>query len=114
MSEQTHTGTILRDVGMARTLEAEGDRWLEQAMRALTSFAALPEWRTFKAEDFRAWYIAQGYPAPHSHKVWGGLTGTAARRGVIRWTRGYAPAMSPKTHSHDVKVWEGVLWRKPL
>lgn len=108
MSEQLaiDVGAALRDVGMARTLEAEQDEWMAKALRALAAFARRPEWRRFKTEDFRAWYLAEGYPPPHDHHVWGALTNMAARERVIRFTNTYAPTVSPRTHAHPVKVWE--------
>jgi hypothetical protein len=99
-------GSVLRDVGIHRTLESEGDEWIDRAMRELRTFAALPEWRTFKMEDFRAW-AGNRIPAPHTHKVWGGFTARACKAHVIRWTGRYAASVSPKTHAHPVKLWEG-------
>jgi hypothetical protein len=99
------TGSILRDVGMARTLDAEPETWIEGALAALAVFASLPEWSTFKTEDFRAWYLDQGYPQPHDAHVWGALTNRASRDRVIRFTGSYAPTVSPRTHAHPVKVW---------
>lgn len=98
-------GELLRDVGISRTLETEGDRWLEQAIAALRRFVTDPAWREFALEDFRAWYVGEGYPQPHSHKVWGGFTTRAARRGVIVATGRYRRAVSPATHAHPVQIW---------
>lgn len=98
-------GAALRDVGMARALEVEPEGWLDGAMGALKRFAALPEWREFKTEDFRAWFIGEGYDQPHDHHVWGALTNRAVKAGVIRFTGRYATSVSPKTHAHPVKVW---------
>jgi hypothetical protein len=95
-------GEVLRDVGMARTLDAEPQTWLTNALEALRLFASRPEWSTFKLEDFRAWYAVQ----PHDAHVWGAFTTKACKAGVIRWTGRYANSVSPKTHAHPVKVWE--------
>lgn len=105
MQAEINVGAILRDVGIAQTLEVESDAWLDRALDELRRFAAMPEWREFKAEDFRAWLMNR-MPAPHTHKVWGGFTSRAARAGIIRWTGRYAQSVSPKTHAHPVKVWE--------
>lgn len=94
-------GLQLAQEGMQRTLQFESD-WLPSALKALEEFASLPEWRTFKLEDFRAWYGVQ----PHSHKVWGAFTNSAVKRGLIRHTGRFARAVSPKTHAHWVPVWE--------
>lgn len=99
------TSRELANRGMAQTLEVERDEWLGNAIQALRRFAALPEWHEFKTEDFRAWYIAQGFAAPHDHHVWGALTNRACKAGVIRFTNKFAASVSPKTHAHPVKVW---------
>lgn len=108
MSEQLSINIAehLRDVGMARTLDVERDDWIEGAVDALRRFSRLPEWREFKTEDFRAWYLAENYEPPHDHHVWGALTNRAAKAGVIRFSGRYAPSVSPRTHAHPVKVWE--------
>lgn len=107
MSEQLSidVGSLLRDVGMARTLEAESDSWLDRAMRELRIFSRLPEWSSFKTEDFRAWLLDRMAP-PHDHHVWGALTNRACRERVIRWTGRHVQSVSPRTHGHYVKLWE--------
>lgn len=107
MSEQLAIDYTARDLGergMARTLDAESDTWLDAALQALERFGAITGWHEFKTEDFRAWYESQN-PPPHDHHVWGALTNRASKRGVIRWTGRYSPSVSPKTHGHPVKVW---------
>lgn len=94
----------LGEAGMAQTLEAEREGWVEVALAALATFGSDPAWREFKTEDFRAWYTGHA-PAPHDHHVWGALTNRAARAGIIRFTGRYAPSVSPRTHGHPVKVW---------
>lgn len=96
---------VLRDVGIARALEAESAAWLDRAMRELRVFASLPEWRRFKTEDFRAWLLSR-MESPHDSHVWGALTNRACREGVIRWTGIYVASVSPRTHAHPVKQWE--------
>lgn len=96
---------ILRDVGMAQTLKAEGDEWIDKALRELRTFCAQPGWALFKTEDFRAW-LASRMPPPHSPAVWGAFTNRACKAGIIRWTGRYVTSVSPKTHAHPVKQWE--------
>jgi hypothetical protein len=98
-------GELLRDVGMMRTLAAEPDTWIDGALAALTRFAGAG--RSFRMEQFRAWYLEGGYAEPHDHHVWGALTNRAAKEGVIHFTGRYEPSESARTHGHDVKVWEG-------
>jgi hypothetical protein len=99
------SGRALAELGMAQTIEVETDDWIANAVAALRRFARIPGWHEFKTEDFRAWYLDSGLPAPHDHHLWGALTNRAAREGVIRFTGRYAPSVSPKTHGHPVKVW---------
>lgn len=95
----------LAEEGMARTLMAEPQSWLEAATEALARFCALPEWSTFKTEDFRAWWLSSGGLNPHDSHCWGALTNRACKAGIIEFTGRYAPSASPKTHGHEVKVW---------
>lgn len=97
-------GAALRDVGIARTMEAEGETWMLRALDELRRFSSDPSWSEFKTEDFRVW-LAGFLPPPHSSNVWGALTRRACLEGIIRWTGKYAPSVSPKTHAHPVKVW---------
>ena len=104
---QPDTSRHLGEIGMAKTLEAEREEWITEALQALKVFSRMPAWCRFKCEDFRAWYTLAGGSAPHHFNVWGALTNRAARDGLIRFTGSYAPSVSPKTHGHPVKVWEG-------
>lgn len=98
-------GRELAEQGMELTLKAEGEKWLAQTMEALRRFAAFPEWREFKIEDFRAWYLDEGLPQPHDHHCWGAITNRAIKAKVIRFTGRYAGSVSPKTRGHYVRVW---------
>lgn len=100
------TGRQLGEAGVQRALEAAGDTWLAGAMDALRAFVALPEWGSFRLEDFRAWYLAEGLPPPHDFHAWGGVAKHACKAGIIRFTGRYEPSVSPKTHGHPVRVWE--------
>lgn len=95
-------GRDLGDAGMARTLEAEREEWIVNAIASLGFFARACS--PFRVEEFRAWYTARGHVA-HDHHVWGALANRAAREGVISFTGRYAPSTSPRTHGHPVKVW---------
>lgn len=98
------TGSQLAQEGMQRTLEAEREEWIANALKWLQTFGGMPGWREFKTEDFRAWWLLS-FPAPHSHHCWGALTNYACKLGVLEWTLRYAPSVSPRTHGHPVKVW---------
>lgn len=100
-------GRELAERGMAQTLEAERESWIEGVVAALRIFAALPEWREFKVEDFRAWYLAEKLPQPHDHHCWGAITNRASSANVIRFTGRYTTSVSPKTRGHYVRIWTG-------
>ena len=100
MMMDAQLGLDLRDQGMVRTLAAEREEWLENAIVALRSFASHCP-KGFTIEEFRAAFRHE----PHSHKVWGALTTVAAKRGVIVATGQYRKAKSPGTHAHPVMVW---------
>ena len=90
----------LTERGMAQTLEAERDEWINRALLDLSFYArSIP---VFRMEEFRDWYSF----IPHDPHVWGALTNLASRRGLIQWTGQYVPSESPKTHGHPVKLWE--------
>lgn len=95
------TGRKLAEQGMQQTLAFESEDWISDALEALRTFAAKPEWAEFKTEDFRAWFARD----PHDHHVWGALTNRACRAGIIEWTGKFACSVSPRTHGHPVKVW---------
>lgn len=102
MTLETRTvGRQLAEAGMQQTLAFEPEDWVADAIESLKCFIALPEWREFKTEDFRAWFKSE----PHDPHVWGAFTNRACRAGLIEWTGRYVPSVSPKTHGHPVKLW---------
>lgn len=103
--EHAIAARALAEAGMARTLNAERDGWLEQAIKSLRIFAALPGHEQFKMEDFRWWYADAGLPQPHDHHCWGAFTNRARQAGAIEDTGRFATSKSPKTHGHMVRVW---------
>lgn len=102
---QAVTGRELGRQGMRQTLDAEGERWHDDAIAALKRFGAQPVWREFKAEDFRAWWLVNGGRQPHSHHCWGALTNKAEKLGVLAFTGRFGPSVSPKTRGHYVRIW---------
>jgi hypothetical protein len=99
-------GHALAEQGMARTLAAEHERWIHDAIDALQRFGHLPGWHQFKAEDFRIWWLGNGGSEPHDHHCWGAITSRACRAGLIRFTGRFAPSVSPATRGHYVRIWE--------
>ena len=104
------SGLDLAEEGMQRTLDAERELWISDAMEALERYSRLPGRHEFTTEAFRAWFNRP----PHSPKVWGALTNRACKAGVIEWTGKYIHSVSPKTHGHPVKVWRACFSLAPL
>lgn len=94
---------VARDTGTARTMAKTGDAWFEEAMADLISFICDRGESTVEAWRFD--WLSRGRPAPSSHKSYGALAITAARRGHIVNTRRYVKASAEKTHAHRVAVW---------
>lgn len=103
MKMNAQLGLALAEIGITATLAAEPERWREAALFELREFAA--RHGRFTLEQFRIWWLGKGYPPPHSHKVWGGLTRLAERDRIIAATGSYKRAASPKTHGHPVMIW---------
>ena len=97
---------IARDEGIARTMDHTGDAWFEDALADLVAFIGYHGSSTIEAWRFD--YLSRGHPAPSSHKSYGALAITAARRGLIVATGRYVKASAEKTHAHRVCVWRAV------
>jgi hypothetical protein len=92
-----------RDDGIARTMANTGDAWFDAALPDLVAFVGDRGEAT--VEQWRFDWLGRGKPAPSSHKSYGALAITAARRGLIVNTRRYVKASAEKTHAHPVPVW---------
>jgi hypothetical protein len=104
-------GAALKREGQKRALDAAGSEWTDKTLRLFSDWLAVRKaamQSTFRFEEFREFCERQQWSSPSSHHVWGSLPALAARRGLIRFTGRYEAARSPKTHGHDVKVWESV------
>ncbi len=98
-------GRELAQQGMQQTLEAERESWIAGVLQEIKKFSALPGWQEFRIEDFRAWYLGEGFPQPHDHHCWGAITHHAVKAEIIRFTGRYRASASPKTRGHYVRVW---------
>lgn len=97
-------GKELKERGQDIALEHAGEDWQALALVHLQQFVAGRR-EPFAIEDFRAYALPRGLPAPVTHKAWGALPGLAARRGLIRSTETYRKARSARTHAHPVLLW---------
>mgnify|MGYP001573482913 CR=1 FL=1 len=93
----------LRDEGIATTMEHTGDAWFETAMADFLRFVC--ERGESTLESWRFDWLSRGNPPPASHKSYGALAITAARRGIIINTGRYVKAKAEKTHAHRVCIW---------
>lgn len=92
-----------RDAGIAETMAHTGEDWFETALADLVAFICARGEATLEAWRFD--WLSRGKPAPASHKSYGALAITAARRGHIVNTGRYVKASAEKTHRHVVPVW---------
>jgi hypothetical protein len=103
------SGSALKDQGINRAIEhaeSENPGWTDRTLVALREFCAdlkAQGWKVFTLEEFRSTRFKD---PPASHHAWGALASIAARRGIIKWAGEYRNAVSPRTHSHPVRVWE--------
>lgn len=102
------TGQQLKRAGMKATEEAERAAWFAIAIGALRTFLRRQGDKPFKAEEFRMWWAGRAsFVAPHNHYVWGAFWRMVESNGMVADTRERAPATSPKTHGHQVRVLRG-------
>lgn len=92
-----------RDEGIQRAADHAGQTWMDLAVTDLVRFLRSQGPSTVEAWRFN--WLAHGNPAPASHKAWGAVASSAARRGLIVNTGKYVKAKSIKTHAHPVPVW---------
>ncbi len=82
--------------------------WMKKASDLFGTYAKMRHrlgLKNYKNEDFREWALSKGLPPPHHPNTWGAFTLYLSSAGRIKWTGGYSKAVSPKTHSHPVKMW---------
>jgi len=103
-------GERLKTEGMQQALDFSGP-WGEAVVLELTGWLATQKAmgiRDVTIEQFRA----QASNQPESHKAWGSLPGMACKANLLRpkWAapgvQARIRAAAPKTHAHEVKVWE--------
>jgi hypothetical protein len=103
-----NAGKLLRDEGMAATLQAEREE-IKQGIVAFANVYATQN-PLFKIEDMRAAYIAQGGTEPHASKVWGAITNKLIRARVMAYEK-HVASVSPKTHGHRVPLYRSLRWK---
>lgn len=100
MTTQLTIGEALAAEGMGRAVAASSPSGIERLDQLIATYAESGE--PFSANTLRA-QIPEGVrPA-----AIGGRFRHAARRGLIRPV-GYVASTDPGTHSHPVRVWQGV------
>ena len=95
-----------RDAGVARATDHAGETWMDRAVSDFAEFVKRNGEAT--CEQWRSDWIARGNDEPVTHKAYGAVALTAAKRGLIINTRRYVQATSAKTHAHPVPVWKAV------
>ena len=92
---------------MDDALSAAGALWVDHAYQVFIDWSKTRKSankRQFRFEEYRD-YCQSIDLLPPSHKAWGALARSIARAGLIRKTGFVEPAVSAKTHGHDVCVW---------
>lgn len=89
--------------GIARAAEHAGDDWMAAAVKDFAAFVR--ERGTATCEQWRFDWLSRGRPGPSTHKAYGAVASTAARRGLVVHTGRYIRASSVKTHAHPVPLW---------
>ena len=95
-----------RDRGLKRAAEHAGDPWMTEAVEDFARFVSARGEATLEA--WRYDWLARGKPSPASHKAYGAVAMSAAKRGLVVNTGRYVKAQSPKTHAHRVPVWASI------
>ncbi|MHB8914925.1 MAG: hypothetical protein ACYC4K_03835 [Thiobacillus sp.] len=101
------SGLALKAQGMDDAMAAAGELWADHAYRVFKDWSAARKSankRQFRFEEYRD-YCQSIDLLPESHKAWGALARSLARSGLMRKTGFVEPAVSVKTHGHDVAVW---------
>jgi len=106
-ADQEFMAMILRDAGIAATLAAEHDAWLEHAINLLREFGRL-KGEPFTIDEFRQGWDELGYRQPHAGSVWGAMTKIAHQRGLIRPTGQWIKSKRPSAHARYCQLWEAV------
>lgn len=94
---------VARDAGIQRAADHAGEDWMSQAVEDFAAFLRARGEATL--EQWRFDWLARGRPAPATHKAFGAVASSAARKGLVVNTGRYVRAVSPKTHAHPVPVW---------
>ena len=88
-----------------KALKNEGSHWKDHALHLLSVFVEKKKGEFF-IEEFKSWALERGLDEPISYRVWGGLTTSASKRGLIALVRKDAAKSTART-GHDLCVWRG-------
>ncbi|HEX8106726.1 MAG TPA: hypothetical protein VF516_03310 [Kofleriaceae bacterium] len=92
-----------RDEGIQRAADHAGEDWMSRAVKDFVQF--VQEHGEATCEQWRFDWLSRGNPAPATHKAYGAVPSTAAKRKLVVNTRRYVQAVSEKTHAHPVPIW---------
>jgi hypothetical protein len=100
-------GEALRDEGIQRVLQFEGD-WKEQYRTIVVGwFVRRPKGHAFTGETLRLVARHCGLGEPHHHNAWSGQAAGLIKRwlkdGAIELTGDLKLATSPRTHAHALR-----------
>lgn len=95
-----------RDDGMKRAADHAGESWMDGAVADFARFVKARGEAT--CEQWRFDWLARGNPAPATHKAYGAVPSSAAKKNLVVNTQRYVRAVSVKTHAHPVPVWRAV------
>jgi hypothetical protein len=101
-------GRRLRDKGMsaaiAKTHKTVDREWMDKAYAKLREFL-VEHSSGLLCEDFRAWALENGLPAPASTGTWGAMWNGAGRAGIIVPDGEFRQAADPKSHARRLFTW---------
>lgn len=92
-----------RDDGIQRAAEHAGESWMDLAVRDFARF--VKERGEATCEQWRFDWLSRHNPPPATHKAYGAVPSTAAKRHLVVNTQRYVRAVSVKTHAHPVPLW---------
>jgi hypothetical protein len=98
-------GELLKQEGIARTIEKEREEWIALYHREFSFFLQEQGDRPFLCGDFHEWFHARGNPASHHPNMWGALWHGLATSGVIRQTGVYRKATRALSHARVCAEW---------
>lgn len=98
-------GKQLKATGIARTLAAEHDAWLNHTIAVLGQYAR-SKGKPFSMAEFRDAWDDLGYTQPHHPNCWSAVMAAAARQKLVKPTSEWVESKRPAAHRRWVRLWE--------